>query len=252
MKPARYFSPQPKKSLGSPDQLLEEYLPLIRYHAEQLHRRVPDSIEWDDLVNAGVMGLLDAAHRFDPDLNIKFGTFIAYRVRGAMIDYLRAFDWFPRTLRDTAKELQQAMRKLESAYGRPAEESEVAEALGITIAEYRNRLNNVRSMSIVYFEDLPAIIQSDDTLDVMEIIEDRSAISPDHQIAMTEFMERLAAGIEALPQRERILLTLYYYEELNMKEVALVLGLTESRISQLHSQMVIRLRSLMHLEIGNG
>jgi len=251
MKPAQYFSPRPEESLGSPDQLLKEYLPLIRYHAGQLHGRVPDSIEWNDLINAGVMGLLDAAKRFDPGRNIKFCTFIAYRVRGAMIDYLRAFDWFPRALRDTAKELQQVMQKLENSYGRPAEEDEIAKALGITITEYRHRLNNVHGMSIVYFEDMPAIIQSDDTLEVMEIISDHSSLSPDRQAAMTEFMEKLATGIEALPQRERILLTLYYYEELNMKEVALILGVTESRVSQIHNQMVLRLRSLMKLEIGN-
>jgi len=247
MKPAQYFSPC-QEPLGTPDELLEKYLPLIRYHAEQLIRRVPDSIEWDDMVNAGVMGLLDAANRFDPVLNIKFSTFIAYRVRGAMIDYLRAFDWFPRSLRDTAKEFQKVMQTLESQYGRPAEEAEIARALHLSISEYRTRLNSVRTMSIVYFEDLPTITQNDGVLDVMEIIADDPSRMPDRQMAMAEFMESLSSSIDSLPQRERVLMTLYYYEELNMKEIALILGLTESRISQLHSQMVLRLRNMMKLD----
>ena len=235
--------------LGSPDELLETYLPLIRYHAEQLVRRTPDCIEWDDLVNAGVLGLLDSASRFDPEREVQFKTFVSYRVRGAMIDYLRAYDWFPRKLRDTAKEIQATLQQLESKHGRPAEEAEVAEALGISLQSYRNRLQNVRGMSILYFDDLPTTGNEDDCLDVLETIAGNPQDEPEAQTAMNEFIDHLAAAVEALPQRERIVLTLYYYEELSMKEIADVFELTESRISQIHCQLVLRLRGLLNLEL---
>lgn len=232
----------------SPELLLDAYLPLAQYHADQLMRRVPDSIERDDLINAGVLGLLDAASRFDPGRGIQFSTFVGYRVRGAMMDYLRDFDWFPRSLRDTAKEMQQALSRLEQEYGRPAEESEIANALGLDLDTYRQKLLDIKGMSVLYFDDLPLAGNEDGDLDVLEVIAGDPEETPERQTAMHEFMGQLATAIEALPVRERIILTLYYYEELSMKEVALVLSLTESRVSQLHSQMVLRLRQLLHLE----
>jgi len=248
MIPAQY-SQQTPDCLGSPEELLEEYFPLIRYHAGQLVRRTPDSVEMDDLIDSGVLGLLDGASRFDSRRGIQFKTFVSYRVRGAMIDYLRAFDWFPRTLRDTCKELQQALAVLEQKFGRSVEEQEVATHIGISLQEYRDRLTQVRGMSVVYFDDLPPIGQGEDALHIIDTISGDPELLPDRQVAMYEFADKLAGAIEKLPVREKILLTLYYYEELSMKEVALVLGLTESRISQMHSQMVLRLRGLLELDV---
>jgi len=233
----------------TPEQLLEEYLPMIRYHAGQLIRRVPNSVEMDDLIDAGVLGLLDSAQRFDHSRDIQFNTFAGYRVRGAMIDYIREFDWLPRGLRDASKQLQGAMLELESSYGRPAEESEIAAHLGIGIDEFRNRLQQVRGMAVVYFDDLPTLSDDDDSIDILESMQGSLEDLPEHQTAMRQFTDRLAGCIEALPARERILLTLYYFEELNMKEIALVLDLTESRVSQIHSQMVLRMRGLLGLEL---
>lgn len=250
MKPAEYFAGD-EVHQSSPEQLLKEYLPLIQYHANQLRRRVPDSIEWDDLVNAGVLGLLDGASRFNPELNIMFKTFISYRVRGAMIDYLRACDWLPRSLRDSAKEMQQVLAGLEQKYGRPAEEEEIATALGVSVEEYRERLQNVRGMNVVYFDDLPIAGEDDDELNLLEVIAGDPELMPERQVAMHEFMGKLASAIDQLPLRERVLISLYYYEELNMKEVALILDLTESRVSQLHTQMVLRLRGILQLD-GTG
>lgn len=232
----------------TPDELLEEYLPLVRYHADQLMRRTPDSIELDDLINAGVLGLLDGAQRFDHNREVQFKTFVSYRVRGAMIDYLRAFDWMPRGLRDHAKEMQVAFHELEQQYGRPADEVEIAKHLGITLDEYRLRLNQVRSMSVVHFDDLPITGNQDEDLSILETLEGDPMLMPESQNSMLQFVGMLAEAISALPPRENILITLYYYEELTMKEIALILGLTESRVSQLHSQMVLRLRSLMNLD----
>ncbi|MDQ6986520.1 MAG: FliA/WhiG family RNA polymerase sigma factor [Mariprofundaceae bacterium] len=232
------------------EQLLTEYLPMIRYHAGQLIRRVPNSVEMDDLIDSGVLGLLDAAQRFDSSRNVQFKTFAGYRVRGAMIDYIREFDWLPRGLRDSSKQLQRAMLELEQRHGRPAEEQEIAAHLGVQIDEYRNRLQQVRGMAIVYFDDLPVVGDDEDVLNILESIENIHEQRPEHQTAMRQFSDKLAECIEALPTRERILLTLYYFEELNMKEVALILNLTESRISQIHSQMVLRIRSMLNLDIA--
>jgi len=231
----------------SPDELLEEYLPLVRYHADQLMRRTPDSIELNDLINAGVLGLLDGSQRFDHSRDVQFKTFVSYRVRGAMIDYLRAFDWMPRGLRDNAKKMQGAFLELEQVYGRPAEETEIASHLGISLSEYRERLNQVRYMSVIHFDDLPATNSDDDTYSILETLEADPMLTPESQNTMQEFVHQLAEAITALPKRENVLITLYYYEELTMKEIALILGLTESRVSQLHAQMVIRLRGLMGL-----
>ncbi|MDX8388692.1 MAG: FliA/WhiG family RNA polymerase sigma factor [Ghiorsea sp.] len=236
--------------LGNPEALLEEYLPMIRYHADQLMRRTPASIELDDMIDAGVLGLLDGAQRFDVSKEVLFKTFAAYRVRGAMIDYLRTFDWMPRGLRDTSKSLQGAFNELEQRFGRPAEEKEIADYLEMDLDTYRQKLDQVRSMSVVYFDDLPSVRGEDDDLHVLDIIAGDSALGPEHQTAMGEFVGKLSEAIEKLPKREAVLLSLYYYEELTMKEVALVLNLTESRVSQVHSQMVIRLRGILQLTIG--
>ena len=235
-------------SLQDPEALLEAYLPVIKYHADQLMRRTPASIELDDMIDAGVLGLLDGAQRFDTSKDVLFKTFAAYRVRGAMIDYLRAFDWMPRGLRDTSKALQGAFHELEQRYGRPAEEKEIADFLELDIESYRQKLDQVRSMSVVYFDDLPSVSNAgEDELHVLDMIAGDASLMPEHQTAVGQFVDKLAGAIENLPQKEAVLLSLYYYEELTMKEVALVLGLTESRVSQVHSQMVMRLRSYLSL-----
>jgi len=239
--------PNYKASSPSPDELLEEYLPLVRYHADQLMRRTPDSIELNDLINAGVLGLLDGSQRFDHSRDVQFKTFVSYRVRGAMIDYLRAFDWMPRGLRDHAKQMQGAFLELEQVYGRPAEEAEIASHLGLSLSEYRERLNQVRYMSVIHFDDLPTTNSNDDEYSILESLEGDPMLAPETQNTMQEFVHQLAEAITALPKRENVLITLYYYEELTMKEIALILGLTESRVSQLHAQMVVRLRALMGL-----
>jgi len=237
---------------NSIEQLLEDHLPLIRYHAGQLIRRVPASVELDDLIDSGVLGLLEGASRFDASREIQFKTFISYRVRGAMIDYLRSIDWLPRNMRNTSKTLQQAITSLEQQYGRPAEESEVAAYLDLSIGEYRDRLATVKGMTIVYFEDLPVTNMEDDAWNMLDSFADSTEEEPESQVALHEFAENLANAIVKLPGREKVLLTLYYHEELNMKEIALILDLTESRVSQIHSQMVLRMRSLLGLDISDG
>jgi len=236
--------------LNNPDALLKEYLPMIRYHADQLMRRTPASIELDDMIDAGVLGLLDGAQRFDASKEVMFKTFAAYRVRGAMIDYLRAFDWMPRGLRDTSKSLQGAFQELEQKYGRPAEEAEIAAFLELDLESYRQKLDQVRSMSVVYFDDLPSVRGEDDDLHILDVMAGSHELGPEYQTEVGQFIGNLADAIAKLPKREAVLISLYYYEELTMKEVALVLDLTESRVSQLHSQMVTRLRGYLKFDMG--
>ncbi len=228
--------------------LLKKYMPLVRYHAEDLMRRLPQQVEIEDLVQAGVVGLLEAAGRYDPAREAQFATFVGYRIRGAMLDFLRAHDWMPRTLRGAAKDIQEAIRILEQRYGRPATEEEIAAELGISVDEYRKRLEQVRAMSVVSFEDLKLRRDDDDPVQLAELIAADAFDGPEAQVMVGEFMEQLAQAIAALPPRERVLITLYYYEELSMKEIALILGVTESRVSQLHTQMVIRLRTQLGLD----
>ncbi len=242
------YSPAGAAELADPEELLRTHMPMIRHHAEQLLRRTPASVELEDLVQAGVVGLLDAASRYDPEKGVPFGAFASFRVRGAMTDFLRSMDWMPRALRDAAKDVQEAMRALEQKLGRPASEEEIAAYLGVSIEEYRERLTSVRAMSVVSFDDLPVRNEEGDLLDVLETIAGDPHDEPERQIALAEFTEALARAIEALPARERVLLTLYYFEELSMKEVALILGVTESRVSQLHAQMVLRLRAHLGLD----
>jgi len=144
------------------------------------------------------------------------------------------------------------LMQLEQQHGRPAEEEEIARELGVSLNVYREKLNNIKGMSVIYFDDLPSAGDGEDTFDVLEAMAGEEGKLPEHMVAMGEFMRQLGEAIEDLPMRERIVLTLYYYEELNMKEVALVLGLTESRVSQLHSQLVLRLRGLLNLELPDA
>ena len=230
-----------------PDSLLSEYFSVIRFHAETLLKRLPRTIEIEELINAGVVGLLEGAHRFDPGMGVDFKTFISFRVKGAMIDFLRSHDWLPRTLRGAATDIQKVMAELERLHGRPASEEMIADALGISLEEYRKRLQQVHQMSVISFDDLPTH-DDEDANQVFNLVAADASYEPERRVALVEFVEALASGIARLPDREKVILTLYYFDEFTMKEIALIMNLTESRVSQIHSQLVLRLRSLMGLD----
>ncbi|MDN3524844.1 RNA polymerase sigma factor FliA [Halomonas sabkhae] len=217
--------------------LLEEYLPLVRRQALALQVRLPASIELDDLIQAGTEGLLEALGRFDAAQGASFATFASQRIRGAMLDELRSRDWLPRSVRRSARAADEAARRLEQFLGRPPEEAEIAESLGMDLVAYRRLLSDTNSGQLLPFEELMAEggesrLRDNETRDTpfsLLVDEDRRG--------------RLVEAIEALPEREKLLMTLYYQEELNLKEIGAVLGVTESRVCQLHSQAVSRLRS---------
>ncbi len=216
--------------------LLEEYLPLVRRQALSMQVRLPASIELDDLIQAGTVGLLEAMGRFDATQGASFATFASQRIRGAMLDELRSRDWLPRSVRRNARAVDEAVRSLEQKLGRPAEELEIAAELDMELEEYRQLLSDTNSGHLLPFEVLVSEGAEPG-------IEDASLDTPFHILIDEERRQQLVDGIEALPEREKLLMALYYQEELNLKEIGSVLGVTESRVCQLHSQAVSRLRA---------
>lgn len=219
-------------------ELLTQYMPLVRRQALTLQVRLPASIELDDLIQAGMVGLLEALGRFDATQGATFATFASQRIRGAMMDELRTRDWLPRSVRRSARAVDSAVRQLEQQLGRAPEENEIAHHLEMPLSEYQQLLNDTNSGQLLPFEELVA--------DGGEPVSNELGSSPFEQLLDGQQRQTLIDAIEALPEREKLLMALYYQEELNLKEVGAVLGVTESRVSQLHSQAVSRLRARLH------
>ena len=219
-------------------ELLTQYMPLVRRQALTLQVRLPASIELDDLIQAGMVGLLEALGRFDATQGATFATFASQRIRGAMMDELRTRDWLPRSVRRSARAVDSAVRQLEQQLGRAPEENEIANHLEMPLSEYQQLLNDTNSGQLLPFEELVA--------DGGEPVSNELSNSPFEQLLDGQQRQTLIDAIEALPEREKLLMALYYQEELNLKEVGAVLGVTESRVSQLHSQAVSRLRARLH------
>ncbi|WP_386081565.1 RNA polymerase sigma factor FliA [Vreelandella sp. F11] len=220
------------------NELLTQYMPLVRRQALTLQVRLPASIELDDLIQAGMVGLLEALGRFDATQGATFATFASQRIRGAMMDELRTRDWLPRSVRRSARAVDSAVRQLEQLLGRAPEENEIAQHLDMPLSEYQQLLNDTNSGQLLPFEELVA--------DGGEPVSNELGNSPFEQLLDGQQRQTLIDAIEALPEREKLLMALYYQEELNLKEVGAVLGVTESRVSQLHSQAVSRLRARLH------
>lgn len=229
--------------------LVEAHLPQVKLIADRLAVRLPPSVDRDDLIGAGVLGLLDAASKFDPARGVRFKTYAEMRIRGAMLDSLRDLDWAPRTLRQRARELEAAARRIEQEKGRVAEEEELAAALGLSVAEYRNLLTDLRGLSVT---DLDEDDEAASGVWAQQVLDDPQR-APLAEYERAELRELLAKQIDRLPLRERQVIALYYVEELTMKEVGAVLQLTESRVSQIHTQAMIHLRAaLAPLRAANG
>ncbi|MBN2809582.1 MAG: FliA/WhiG family RNA polymerase sigma factor [Deltaproteobacteria bacterium] len=222
--------------------LLKEYLPLIQRLAYRLVSRLPGSVEVDDLINSGVLGLLDAVGKFEPERNIQFKTYAEFRIRGAMMDDLRSQDWASRGLRKDCNLLESAYAEVEHKLGRPAEDAEVAGLLDLSLEEFYKLLARARGISLVNFEDL-ADSDSDAPRSPLEMIALIESDDPFVLCQDREMQELLAEAIDDLKERDRVVLQLYYYEELNLKEIGLVLEVSESRVCQMRTQAIVRLRS---------
>ena len=223
------------------DSYVEKFAPLVRKIAHHLQSRLPASVQVDDLIQAGMMGLMDAANRFEDGMGAQFETYASQRIRGSMLDELRQNDWLPRGVRKTQRQIETAVARLENRLFRSASEVEVAAELGVGLTDYQAMLAEAHGGQMIYYEDMAAEGEAgDDYLDRQAA--DRGA-DPLTQFKDARFRESLMLAIDGLPEREKLLMGLYYEQELNFREIAAVMGVTESRVCQLHSQAVARLRA---------
>jgi RNA polymerase sigma factor for flagellar operon FliA len=225
------------------DRLIVTYAPLVKYVAGRLGSGLPAHVEEADLVSYGLLGLIGAIDRYEPDRDIKFETYAMSRIRGAILDELRSLDWVPRSVRSRAREIERAITALEAKLARAPTDEEIAGKLGITTDELEESLADIGRSSIGALDELWTISGDGDQVSLLDTLEDPGSIRPAEALDETELRETLADAIARLPEREKVVITLYYYEELTLREIGEVLGVTESRISQLHTKAVLRLKS---------
>lgn len=229
---------------ASKDELVTRHAPLVKKIAHHLMGRLPSSVMVDDLIQAGMIGLLDAAGQYDPSQGASFETYASIRIRGAMLDELRRTDWAPKSVHRKARDVSAAIQQIEGSTGRDARDSEVAEAMGISLDEYHQILQDTSSSRLMSYEE----ITSEDSGGYDRFSNDSP--SPLEALQDSEFRSHLIDAIGTLPEREQLIMSLYYEEELNLKEIGAVLKVSESRISQLLSQTHTRLRSRLQDHIG--
>ena len=219
--------------------LVETYLPLVKYNGERIWARLPDGVELDDLISAGVFGLMDAIDAFDLSRGVKFETYCVPRIRGAMLDELRTMDWVPRLVRSKASKLAEANRKLETKLGRHPTEAELAEHMELTIPELEKMLVDANAVGLISLNK--KWYETDSYKDVREIdiLQDKKGEDPTRRVHKNDLMKLVTKGLN---RNERLIIILYYYEELTMKEIGATLDLSESRVSQMHSSIVQRLQ----------
>lgn len=234
----------------SRERLILNYSPLVKYVAGRLSSSLPQTVDTADLISYGIFGLIDAIEKFDLERAIKFETYAIARIKGAIIDELRAMDWVPRSVRARAREVENAYIVLETRLRRVPEDAEVAAQMGISSKELSDILSKLSYTSVVSFEELWVGGDREDHGNAMTVIEDETAEDPVAMFESEEIKDILATAIERLPERERIVIALYYYEGLTLKEIGQVLGVTESRVSQLHTKSVLRLRARLHAAQG--
>ncbi|CAN5850005.1 RNA polymerase sigma factor FliA [soil metagenome] len=219
--------------------LLREHAPLVKRLAYQLKARLPPSVEVDDLIQAGMIGLLDAVNRYEDNHGAQFETYAVQRIRGSMLDELRSSDWLPRGVRQNMRKIENAMNLLQQKLGRPPQETEVAKHLKLSLTEYQELLGESGGHQLVYYEDFHDADTKEHFLD--HYSSDQSG-DPLQSLLHGDFRDAVIDAINSLPEREKLLMGLYYEQELNLKEIGAVMGVSESRVSQLHSQAVARLR----------
>jgi RNA polymerase sigma factor for flagellar operon FliA len=225
------------------DRLILTYAPLVKYVAGRLGSGLPAHVDDDDLVSYGLLGLIGAIERFDPDRDIKFETYAIARIKGSIIDELRSMDWVPRSVRSRARDIERAIGELEARLGRAPTDEEISGKLGISEDELNESLSEISRTSIAALDELWTVSAGGDTIALIDTIEDTQGPNPQSALAETELKEAVGEAIARLPEREKLVVTLYYYEELTLREIGEVLGVTESRVSQLHTKAILRLKA---------
>ncbi|MFA6002169.1 MAG: RNA polymerase sigma factor WhiG [Thermoleophilia bacterium] len=225
------------------DRLILNYAPLVKYVAGRMGTNFPSHVDESDLISYGLLGLIGAIERFDLSRNIKFETYAITRVKGSILDELRSLDWVPRSVRSMARQIEKSSAALENKLHRAPTDEELAKDLNLTMQEFHEALTRISSSSMVALEELWTISSTGtESVALIDTIEDKSSKDPAQVVDITEVKERLAHAISNLPEREKIVIALYYYEGLTLREIGDVLGVTESRISQLHTKAILRLK----------
>ncbi len=224
------------------DTLIRQYAPLVKYVAGKISVGMPQNVDFDDLVGFGVFGLFDAIEKFDPDKHVKFKTYAVTRIRGAIFDELRSIDWVPRSVRQKTREIEDTIQQLESDLGRSVTDEEVAKAMNMSPEQYNQMVLKVRGTSILSLNDVWYSGDENDSVSIQDSIESPVSLQPETIAEKDEIRRVIAEAIHELPDKEQKVLVLYYYEDLTLKEIGKVLEVTESRISQLHTKAIMRLR----------
>ncbi len=231
------------------DEMLNQHASLVKKLAYQLKAKLPPSVEMDDLIQAGMMGLLDAINRYEDIHGAQFETYAAQRIRGSMLDELRNTDWLPRSLRKNMRDMEAAISQLEQALGRPPTEKEVAKKLNLSLDDYYDMLGDCSGHQLIYYEDFH---DTDGGEHFLDRFKGDDSNDPIKGLLAGDFRDALIEAIDALPEREKILMGLYYEQELNLKEIGVVMNVSESRVSQLHSQAIARLRANLKEKAWTG
>jgi RNA polymerase sigma factor FliA len=225
------------------DALILEHLPQIKYIAQRISTKLPSHVELNDLVSAGILGLLDAIEKFDPNRGVKFKTYAELRIKGAILDSLRNLDWAPRSLRKKSKDLERVYREIEQRLGRPATEKEVCEAMEISLDEFYELVDQIKGLNLGSFQEMSGKDEEKNSEPLVKYVPDAPQLDPFFVFHKSEIQGIMSMAIDTLPKKERMVVSLYYYDELTMKEIGKVLGVNESRVSQLHTKAMLRLRT---------
>jgi RNA polymerase sigma factor for flagellar operon FliA len=231
------------------ERLILEHLPQVRLIARRIHERLPESVSLDDLISTGVVGLISAIDRYDPRLNVKLRTYAEYKIRGAILDSLRGLDWAPRQQRRRSKQIEAAVAALEQKLHRAPNEEEIAAHLSLPLDEYHEWLVELRGINVGSLEGAPP---EGESRDLLRFIPDKDSDWPSKQLERSELVRILAQAISRMPVIERTVLSLYYQEELTLREIARIVNLHESRVSQLKTQAIVRLRTFLQRRWPTG
>ncbi len=231
------------KSVALREKFIKQYMNLVKYVAGKVHTGMPDSVDYEDLVSFGNFGLIDAIDKYDPDKNVKFKTYAVVRIRGAIFDELREMDWVPRSVRQKSREMEDIIGELEAKLGRSASDQEIAQEMNVSVDEYYNLVNKISGTSVLSLNDVWYSGDDNDHSSIGDSIEAPNSLNPDVLVEREDIKRCIVQAIQDLPKNEKMVIVLYYHEDLTFKEIGKVLNISESRVSQLHASANLRLRA---------